>query len=110
MRALSWGLAKKILAQPCILSTPGRQYSHSQQSRTHGHLQQPVHGHQQADVLGRQTHSRQDKEHGDQPSTGNTGCTNAGQRGREAVRTKKVRSKEEKVALPKPSLVGNFKL
>lgn len=110
MRELSWGLVKKILAQPCILSTLGWRYSHSQQNHTHRHLQQPVHSHQQADVLGRQAYSRQNEEHGDQPRTGNTGCTNAGQRGREAVRTEKVRSKEENVALPKPSLAGNFKL
>ena len=109
MRELSWGLAKKILAQPCILSSPGRSV-HIPSRTTHRHLQQPVHSHQQADVLGRQAYSRQNKEHGDQPSAGNTGCTNAGQCGCEAVRTKKVRSKEEKVALPKPSLAGNFKL
>lgn len=100
----------KILAAALHLVHPWEAVFTSQQKHTHRHLQQPVHSHQQADVLGRQAHSRQNEEHGDEPGTGDTGCTNAGQRGREAVRTEKARSREEKVVLAKPSLAGNSRL
>lgn len=71
------------------------------------HLQQPIHSHQQADVLSRQAHRCQNEEHGNQSGTGDTGCTNAGQCGCEAVRTEEAGSREEKVDLAKPSLAGN---
>lgn len=96
--------------QPCISWAPGRQYSHPQQSPVCKHLQQPVHSHQQADVLRWQAHSRQDEEHGDEACAGDTGRTDARQRGREAERTEKTRSWEKKEDLAKSSLAGNFKL
>lgn len=103
MRELQRGLAK-IMAAALHLVHPWRQYSRPQQNPIRKHLQQPVHSHQQADVLRRQAHGRQNEEHGDQPSTGDTGCADARQRGCEAVKTEKARSWEEKEALPKPSL------
>lgn len=95
MRVLSWGLAKKILAQPCILSTP--KYSiHIPSRAAHTDTYSSQSTATSRLMSGRQAHSRQDKEHGDQPSTGNTGCTNAGQCGREAVRTKRSGQRKRK--------------
>lgn len=94
--------------QPCIWSSPRRLDSHPQPSPLGRHLQKPVHGHQQADVLRRQAHSRQDEEHGDEARTGDTGCSDAGQRCREAERTEKTGSGEEKEDLARPTLASIF--
>lgn len=103
MRELQKGSAK-LLAATLHLVHPWRQYARPQQNPMRKHLQQPVHSHQQADVLRWQAHGCQNEEHGDQPSTGDTGCTDTCQCGCEAVRTEKVRSQEEKMALAKSSL------
>lgn len=44
-------------------------------------LQQPVDSDQEADVLSGQPHRREDQKHGHQSSTGDTGCSHAGQGG-----------------------------
>lgn len=59
-------------------------------TRKHENSQQPVDGHQQADVLCRETHCGEDEEHGDQTSTGNTGCPDARQSGRHAAPSRHV--------------------
>lgn len=103
MRESQRGRAK-VMAATLHLVHPWRQYSRPQLKPIFQHLQQPVYSHQQADVLRWQAHSCQNEEHGDQPSTGDAGCADARQCGREAVRTEKARSWEEKEALAKPSL------
>lgn len=52
--------------------------------------QQPVNSNQQTDVLGWQAYSSQDQEHSHQAGTGNTGCSDTGQGGRQTGWGKKV--------------------
>ena len=60
-------------------------------------LQEPVDSHDKTDVIGWQSNSRQNQQHGYQPSTRYTGCPDTSQSGSQAENTHIVTHKYTKV-------------